>query len=325
MDTESTASEPSDEDLLRRLSSDPAAFEVFYRRHVDQVIGFAARRVTDPADAADLVAATFVTVLTAARSYDPGRGEPGAWLLGITARLIVNARRRKARESAALARIAGRRLLGPSDIERLEERIVVDHMKSALDANTAVVDIVDHAPDSQTGRPVIDESWSTSLSDTYRIVDLTPAGRPITGYLVTVTPHQTTSIVIGYGKRTWSKTIYPFGSATDGRRSGPQPSTPLQLRAQVKAGQVTLVGWATVDGQRAIHLTEHLSGGEINLWVNPGTYLPIREIDTAPGVSQTSDQAIRDDYQWLPATPANLRLLTPAGAIPAGFTQASDS
>ena len=123
MDTESTDSEPADEDLLRRLSSDPAAFEVFYRRHVDRVIGFAARRVTDPADAADLVAATFVTVLTAARSYDPGRGEPGAWLLGIAARLIVNTRRRKARESAALARIAGRRLIGPSDIERLEERI----------------------------------------------------------------------------------------------------------------------------------------------------------------------------------------------------------
>jgi len=123
MDTESTDSEPADEDLLRRLSSDPAAFEVFYRRHVDRVIGFAARRVTDPADAADLVAATFVTVLTAAPSYDPGRGEPGAWLLGITARLIVNARRRKGRESAAPARVAGRRLIGPSDIERLEERI----------------------------------------------------------------------------------------------------------------------------------------------------------------------------------------------------------
>jgi RNA polymerase sigma-70 factor (ECF subfamily) len=123
MDSESTDSEPTDADLLRRLSGDPAAFEVFYRRHVDRVIGFAARRVRDPADAADLVAATFVTVLTAARSYDPGRGEPGAWLLGITARLIANTRRRAARESAALARIAGRRLIGPSDIERLEERI----------------------------------------------------------------------------------------------------------------------------------------------------------------------------------------------------------
>src|SRR5947209_19799236 len=74
MDTESTDSGPADEELLRRLSSDPAAFELFYRRHVDRVIGFAARRVTDPADAADL----------------------------------VNGRRRRARESAALDRLRPR-------------------------------------------------------------------------------------------------------------------------------------------------------------------------------------------------------------------------
>src|SRR5690348_11500127 len=123
MERESTDSELADEYLLGRLSTDPAAFEVFYRRHVDRVIGFAARRVPEPADVADLVAATFVTVLTSARSYDRQRGDPGAWLLGITARLIANARRRRARESAATARIAGRRLIDQSDIERLEERI----------------------------------------------------------------------------------------------------------------------------------------------------------------------------------------------------------
>ena len=182
---------------------------------------------------------------------------------------------------------------------------VVDHMSSALNANTAVVDIIDHAPDSQTGKPVLDEIWSSSLSDTYRIVDMTQAGQPTTGYLVTVKPHRTTSIVIDYGNRTWRKTIYPFGSSSDGRRAaGPAPSTPLQLaaqlRAKVKAGQVTLVGWATVDGQRAIHLRERMTDGQVNLWVDPDSYLPIREIDTAPGVSQTSDQAIRDDYRWLP-------------------------
>jgi RNA polymerase sigma factor (sigma-70 family) len=169
MDTESTASEPSDEDLLRRLSSDPAAFEVFYRRHVDRVIGFAARRVTDPADAADLVAATFVTVLTAARSYDPGRGEPGAWLLGITARLIVNARRRKARESAALARIAGRRLLGPSDIERLEERI------DAARSSQAVIAALDRLrPRSREALLLVSEA-GLRPAEAARVLGISPA------------------------------------------------------------------------------------------------------------------------------------------------------
>ncbi len=117
------SSELTDRDLVSRLSTDPAAFETFYRRHVDRVIGFTARRVSEPSDVADLVAATFLTALTAARHYDAERGEPTAWLLGITSRLIANSRRRKGRESAATARIAGHRLIGDNDIERLEERI----------------------------------------------------------------------------------------------------------------------------------------------------------------------------------------------------------
>jgi RNA polymerase sigma factor (sigma-70 family) len=116
-------SEPTDRDLLGRICADAAAFELFYRRHVDLVIGFTARRVREPADVADLVANTFVTVLTAARGYDPGRGEPTAWLLGIASRLIAGSRRRRGRELAATARIAGRRLIDQGDIERLEERI----------------------------------------------------------------------------------------------------------------------------------------------------------------------------------------------------------
>jgi DNA-directed RNA polymerase specialized sigma24 family protein len=108
-------SEPTDKDLLSRLSTDPAAFETFYWRHLDRVIGFTAHRVRIPADVADVVAATFLTVLTAARSYDPGRGEPTAWLLGIAARLIANEDRRRRRESSAAARIVGHRLVDASD------------------------------------------------------------------------------------------------------------------------------------------------------------------------------------------------------------------
>ncbi len=85
---------------------------------------------------------------------------------------------------------------------------------------------------------------------------------------------------------------------------------------------MTDVGPAEVDGQRAIHLVQgSTKAGEIDMWVDPATYLPIRTIETAPGESATSDRAIRDDYKWLPDTAANLSLLTPAGAVPAGFTQ----
>ena len=88
-----------------------------------RVIRFAAGRLREPADVADIAAATFVEALTSARSYDPARGEPVAWLLGIAARLIANGQRRQGREVAAMQRIAGRRLIEADDIERLEEQI----------------------------------------------------------------------------------------------------------------------------------------------------------------------------------------------------------
>jgi len=206
---------------------------------------------------------------------------------------------------------------------------VVAHLRAALSVNSDIVNTIDHARDSQTGKPVVDEIWSTSLSPTYRITDLSPAGRPVTGYLVTITAHRTVSIVINYRARTWTRTVYLFGSASDAGRPGPRRSTPLglaaQLRGQVRAGKVTLIGPATVDGQRAIHLIERSRAGAINLWVSPATYLPIREIDTARGVPETSPRAIRDDYRWLPATRASLRLLTTAAAIPSGFKKATSS
>jgi hypothetical protein len=202
---------------------------------------------------------------------------------------------------------------------------VLGHLRSALGASTAVVDIVDHAPDSQTGRPVTDEIWSSTLSRTYRIEDLTPAGRPVTGYLVTITAHRTVSIVVNYRARTWTRTVYPFGSASSRRRPGVRGGSPAQqaaqLRAEVTAGKVTMAGRGTVDGQRAIHLIQRSADGLLSMWVSPATYLPIRVIGTAPGEPANSPQAIRDDYRWLPGSPANLRLLTPAAAIPAGFTQ----
>jgi hypothetical protein len=205
---------------------------------------------------------------------------------------------------------------------------VVHRMRSALAANHAVLRISDHAPDSQTGPPVWDVIWSSPDRHTTRTVDLAPDGHPVTGYLVTIWPRRTVSIVISYGRRTWSRTVYPFGSATPAGGPAPRHESPAQgaarLRAEVASGQLTLVGPARIDGQRAIELRQGTAArGMLRIWVSPDTYLPIRTVSTPPGVPASSPQAIRDDYTWLPDTAANRRQLTRSVAVPAGFRQAS--
>jgi RNA polymerase sigma factor (sigma-70 family) len=87
------------------------------------------------------VASTFVVVLTESAGYDPRRGDPSAWLLGIAARLIANTRRRDERERAATARLAAAGLLDDDDFERLEEEIDAHRTAHAMrDALAALSD-----------------------------------------------------------------------------------------------------------------------------------------------------------------------------------------
>ena len=208
----------------------------------------------------------------------------------------------------------------------LSAHYVVDHVKAAVaaSAGSAILYDLGRAPNSQTGVIENTATWSyrgLSLSQT-----LGAGGSPVLGVLMTATSDQTVAITINYGNRTWSTTTYPWGDETPPNTPGPLPQTPAQaaaaLRAAVNASSMTDLGPAQVDGQSAIQLVQgSIKAGEIDMWVDPATYLPIRTIETAPGESVTSDRAIQDDYEWLPDTAANLSLLTPAGAIPAGFTQ----
>jgi RNA polymerase sigma-70 factor (ECF subfamily) len=118
-----------------RLNEDPAAFEAFYRRHVDAVLRFVTRRVSDPHLAADLTADIFLAVLDSAHTYVPGRGSEIAWLYGV-ARNVVSARHRQtAREARATGRVAGRRLMEEDDLVRMEERIDAERrLRGALEA-----------------------------------------------------------------------------------------------------------------------------------------------------------------------------------------------
>ena len=211
---------------------------------------------------------------------------------------------------------------------------VVDHVKAAVNASAAggIQYDLGHAPNSQTG--VVENTATWNYANSGREVTLTQTlgagGSPVLGYLMTATSDKTVTITINYSDRTWSTTTYPWGYATPPNTPGPLPQTTVQaadaLRDAINAGSMTDVGPAEVDGQRAIHLVQgSTKTGEIDMWVDPATYLPIRTIETAPGESAASDRAIRDDYKWLPDTAANLSLLTPAGAVPAGFTQVSNA
>ncbi|MGW7256084.1 RNA polymerase sigma factor [Streptomyces sp. NPDC054834] len=102
---------------------DPQLFEDFYRRHVDAVTSFVARRVADAHTVADLTAEVFLAVLDSAHTYRPSRGSETAWLYGIARNVVSGEHRRVARETERVRRISGRRLLEGDDISRLEDKL----------------------------------------------------------------------------------------------------------------------------------------------------------------------------------------------------------
>ena len=123
--------EPDDQ-LLARSSVDLAAFEEFYRRNVDRIVRWAARRTREPGDVADLVADIFVAALESAPRFDPVKGQALPWLYGVAGNVWSARMRRWYRDRALDARISGRRLLDDTDIERLEARIDAERRQHEL-------------------------------------------------------------------------------------------------------------------------------------------------------------------------------------------------
>jgi RNA polymerase sigma factor (sigma-70 family) len=140
----------STSDRVRRIGTDPEAFEAFYRAHVDAVERFVVRRVTDPHRAADLTAEVFLAAIESADGYRPSRGAPVAWLYGVARNVLAADRRRQGRELDAVHRFGGRRLLDGDDIARMEDRIDAEAQAGRLylaldwlsDAERAVLELV---------------------------------------------------------------------------------------------------------------------------------------------------------------------------------------
>jgi hypothetical protein len=105
------------------------------------------------------------------------------------------------------------------------------------------------------------------------------------------------------------------------------PLTPANIQHEIAAGNARVAGTAVVDGAQTVELA--ISGfdgpgSSGDIWVDTSSYLPVRTVVSEPvrvfGQSApTGTQTVQDDYQFLPATPANLAQLHPV--IPPGFTE----
>lgn len=122
--------------LMARLGHDVDAFEAIYRRYVGRVTAYAASRCSCAADVGDVVAQTFVRLLGTAGSYDPTRGEPGAFLFSLARSVVGDHYRGVERERRLVDRLAGRDLLGVDESERIEAAI--DASRSAGVAREAL-------------------------------------------------------------------------------------------------------------------------------------------------------------------------------------------
>jgi RNA polymerase sigma factor (sigma-70 family) len=126
-------------------------FEQVYRRNVDVLMGYFARRCRDPQTVADLTSETFVRAVEGFGGYDPQRGTDRAWLFGIATHVFAHHCERSANGRAAIARLGGHRTLDGDEIEELAERIdaeregaiLMRHCAQLPEIERAAIELVD--------------------------------------------------------------------------------------------------------------------------------------------------------------------------------------
>ena len=142
-------------------------------------------------------------------------------------------------------------------------------------------------------------------------------------------------IDVEYATRTWWRALSTSVLLAPGL-------SPAVIREQIASGGFTVAGTVRLQGRPAVKLTWSRRFGPrivmtTRLWVDARTYLPLRSVTTQwighPNLQVNGQRMPRDrrlvlgtdttQYHILPATPANLALLTPP--IPSGFTRTAHS
>jgi RNA polymerase sigma-70 factor, ECF subfamily len=126
-----TLTELGDGELIERTGAgDRAAFEELYRRYTRPVLGLALRRLGDRGRAEDAVQDAFTAIWRSAGSYDPERGQGGAWLYTVARNAIVDGARRRLEPAVEIPEEASRDR-GPD--ERAEAAWLAWRVHSALE------------------------------------------------------------------------------------------------------------------------------------------------------------------------------------------------
>ena len=108
--------ELDDGELLTRVAAgDREAFAELYSRYTRPVFALALRRLGDRGRAEDALQDAFASVWRSARTFDPARGDGGAWLYTVARNTILDALRRRPEPVAVAPVDAPAATAGPAE------------------------------------------------------------------------------------------------------------------------------------------------------------------------------------------------------------------
>ena len=118
----------------------------------------------------------------------------------------------------------------------------------------------------------------------------------------------------------WSQTTkttkplsdYPLSDYGDSLIPGPQ-----QFKQLLNGGTATIIGYAEINGHKAVGLSVTKSGTTTQLWADTTTYQVVRAVSTVK-LSAGNVTHATANYTWLPRSASLLKQIT-TPVIPAGF------
>jgi hypothetical protein len=216
---------------------------------------------------------------------------------------------------------------------------VVDQVTSALSATDAIG--YSTARFSGPGAAIgflNDRTAEWEFGELSRQLIETAAGRPLVDRSTRPQGRDLRVTIVGYASRDWTVAVLPHGQLDQpplgdddlcngsvlglfNTRFTSAADWKKIIANGLRCGAFTEAGRQWVDGVDAIRLIGHEAASHTTIWVDPGTYLPVRLTDDVRVIfgSTKDDRAatLTIDFRWLPPTKANLRELT--APIPPGF------